>query len=265
MHINALPLVVNYDLPEDPEGYVHRIGRTARAGNTGKAISLACERFVFGLESIEELIGGKIPVRAYDESLLGEDLSRGRHIDVQAGRTPRRGAHGGPERAGSRTSGSPRRRSETRRPPRARPEPRTASSPKAGSQPSPGREKEAPARQKSHASSTGSSRPRTPHKIDSSRPSRSPAKKHPASTPAVPINRSGTLSSSDPLEARLKHYRQKYGEDFKLAEAQDAGAKNPSVSKKKQPQPSSGTENNAPPATPSLIRRIFGGRKSREK
>ena len=266
LHINDLPLVVNYDLPEDPEGYVHRIGRTARAGNTGKAISLACERFVFGLESIEELIGGKIPVHAYDESLLGEDLSQGRPIDVQAGRTPRRGAHGGPERAGSRRSESPGRRVESRRPARARPEPRTASGPKAGSggagAASSRREKVAPARQKPHASSTGSSRPRPPHKIDSPGSSRTPIKKQPASSQADP---SRTLSSGEPLEARLKHYRQKYGEDFKLAETPGARAGKPDESKKKQPQPNSGLEDNAPPATPSLIRRIFGGRKNREK
>lgn len=63
LHIDAVTHVINYDLPQDPEDYVHRIGRTARAGAGGKAISLACEEYVYGLEAIEEFIGQKIPVK----------------------------------------------------------------------------------------------------------------------------------------------------------------------------------------------------------
>jgi ATP-dependent RNA helicase RhlB len=62
LHIEAVSHVVNYDLPQDPEDYVHRIGRTARAGASGKAISLADEACVLALPAIEELIGHKIPV-----------------------------------------------------------------------------------------------------------------------------------------------------------------------------------------------------------
>jgi ATP-dependent RNA helicase RhlB len=53
--------VFNYDLPQDPEDYVHRIGRTARAGASGKAFSLACEHHVYSLEAIEEFIGMSLP------------------------------------------------------------------------------------------------------------------------------------------------------------------------------------------------------------
>ncbi|MCK7470704.1 MAG: hypothetical protein MZU95_07865 [Desulfomicrobium escambiense] len=56
-HIEGVSHVVNYDLPEDSEDYVHRIGRTARAGATGKAISLADEQGVLSLEAIETFIG----------------------------------------------------------------------------------------------------------------------------------------------------------------------------------------------------------------
>lgn len=70
LHIEAVSHVINYDLPQDPKDYVHRIGRTARAGATGKAISLACEEFVFSLEDIEELIGHKIPVAWADEEMF---------------------------------------------------------------------------------------------------------------------------------------------------------------------------------------------------
>ena len=62
LQVDNLPLVVNYDIPEDYENYVHRIGRTARAGKSGKAITLADEEFVYGLEAIEKYIKMKIPV-----------------------------------------------------------------------------------------------------------------------------------------------------------------------------------------------------------
>jgi len=61
LHIEGVTHVVNVDLPQDPEDYVHRIGRTARAGQAGKAISLADENYVFSLDAIERLIGMKIP------------------------------------------------------------------------------------------------------------------------------------------------------------------------------------------------------------
>ncbi len=67
LQIDDLELVVNYDIPEDYENYVHRIGRTARAGKTGKAITLACEEYIYGLEAIEEYIQMKIPVLWADE------------------------------------------------------------------------------------------------------------------------------------------------------------------------------------------------------
>jgi ATP-dependent RNA helicase RhlB len=62
LQIDDLQLVVNYDIPDDFESYVHRIGRTARAGKTGKSITLADEEYVFGLEPIENYIQMKIPV-----------------------------------------------------------------------------------------------------------------------------------------------------------------------------------------------------------
>ena len=61
LHIDGVTHVFNYDLPQDAEDYVHRIGRTARAGATGIAISFADEDLVFHLPEIEEYIGQKIP------------------------------------------------------------------------------------------------------------------------------------------------------------------------------------------------------------
>ena len=74
LHINDLDLVINYDIPEDYESYVHRIGRTARAGKSGMAVTLACEKFVYGLEAIESYIKMKIPVEWAGEDLFAEDL-----------------------------------------------------------------------------------------------------------------------------------------------------------------------------------------------
>lgn len=81
LHIDDLPLVINYDVPEDYEVYVHRIGRTARAGKSGKAITLACEKYVFHLEAVENYINKKIPVEWVEDELLAEDLSVGKPID----------------------------------------------------------------------------------------------------------------------------------------------------------------------------------------
>ena len=62
IHVEDISHVINYDLPQDSENYVHRIGRTARAGKTGRALSLACEHYVFHLEPLEKMLGYKIPV-----------------------------------------------------------------------------------------------------------------------------------------------------------------------------------------------------------
>jgi ATP-dependent RNA helicase RhlB len=70
LHIDGVTHVINVDLPQDPEDYVHRIGRTARAGQAGKAISLADEDYVFSLDSIQRLIGMKIPVEFADDKLF---------------------------------------------------------------------------------------------------------------------------------------------------------------------------------------------------
>jgi ATP-dependent RNA helicase RhlB len=70
LHIEGVSHVINYDLPQDPEDYIHRVGRTARVGAEGKAISLACENFVFSLPAIEKLLGAEIPAKHPDDSLF---------------------------------------------------------------------------------------------------------------------------------------------------------------------------------------------------
>ena len=70
LHIEGVSHVINYDLPQDSEDYVHRIGRTGRAGALGTAVSFACDDYVFGLDAIEERVGRKIPVEWPPESLF---------------------------------------------------------------------------------------------------------------------------------------------------------------------------------------------------
>jgi len=76
LHIPSVTHVFNYDLPDDCEDYVHRIGRTGRAGATGHAISLACEQYVFNLSDIENYIDHALPVTKYDHDALLDDLPR---------------------------------------------------------------------------------------------------------------------------------------------------------------------------------------------
>jgi ATP-dependent RNA helicase RhlB len=70
LHIPAVSHVFNYDLPQDAEDYVHRIGRTARLGAEGDAISFACDLYAMGLPDIEAYIDQKIPTAAVEPALL---------------------------------------------------------------------------------------------------------------------------------------------------------------------------------------------------
>ena len=102
LHIEGLDLVVNYELPEYSENYVHRIGRTARAGRSGKAIALACEEYVFALEGIEQFIRNPITVSKATDDLYLEDLTGGArlgHYSGTRGRDDRRRTGDRPWRA----------------------------------------------------------------------------------------------------------------------------------------------------------------------
>jgi ATP-dependent RNA helicase RhlB len=91
LHIEGVSHVINYDLPFDPEDYVHRVGRTARAGASGKAISLACENFVYSLPAIQQLLGAEIPVGWADEALFHKVKPRPRgEGEERRSRPPRR-------------------------------------------------------------------------------------------------------------------------------------------------------------------------------
>lgn len=96
LHIEGVTHVVNWDLPQDSEDYVHRIGRTARAGATGKAISLVDETTAFFLENVESFIGQKIRVEWAGDDLFLPEVRRTpeERIRAQGGRGPKGQPHG---------------------------------------------------------------------------------------------------------------------------------------------------------------------------
>jgi ATP-dependent RNA helicase RhlB len=109
LHIEGVSHVINWDLPQDVEDYVHRIGRTARAGAAGKAISLADEASALLLEPIEQFISQKIRVEwAGDELYLAEikptSEERRRYAEEKR---QRMAARGGPRRDGAPGRGRP--------------------------------------------------------------------------------------------------------------------------------------------------------------
>ena len=82
--VNDLAMVINYDLPNEAENYVHRIGRTARAGKSGKAFTFCSEQDVYSLPPIERYIEKSIPSCVADESMLAEDKSAGVYIKLDS-------------------------------------------------------------------------------------------------------------------------------------------------------------------------------------
>ncbi|MGW8195658.1 MAG: DEAD/DEAH box helicase [Desulforhopalus sp.] len=115
IHIEGITFVVNYTLPYEPENYVHRIGRTGRAGAIGKAVSFACEEGSFYLPEIEDFIGKKFECVMPEESLLA---------------SPPKGRQGNKRTAAGKNMSGKRRRPRSRkyRGPRSNPENRTAQS-----------------------------------------------------------------------------------------------------------------------------------------
>lgn len=238
LHINELDMVINFDLPEDPESYVHRIGRTARAGKSGKAVSFACERYVYSLEAIEELIGGKIPSAVPEPALLRDDATEGEYIPLSRPHT-----QGGPR---SRSSSGSRSTHGSRRPGRA-----PAGRPSGGRQ----RHRPAPEGERSHARATHepAARPvshkRTPPRGDGHTRTQRPGTEPAADAP----------TRHDRLDDRLEYYRKKYGEDFAVtgsssgtsgAAAQDSSAAHERPAPEKEEPQRSG-----------ILKRLFGRKK----
>ncbi|WP_111748015.1 DEAD/DEAH box helicase [Salinisphaera orenii] len=94
LHIPDVSHVVNFDLPQNAEDYVHRIGRTARAGNSGTALSLACEDYVYSLPDIETFIDQKLTASVPADSDFAVDLT------TPNPRSKKRGGQNGRRRSG---------------------------------------------------------------------------------------------------------------------------------------------------------------------
>jgi ATP-dependent RNA helicase RhlB len=146
LHIPDVSHVFNYDVPQDAADYVHRIGRTARAGASGDAITFACEEYAVALPDVEKYIGRKIPFEPITPDILavdvvwpprraweprpgpggrgrggdrfggrggggggsgGRDRDRGRPRSGERDRPPRQGGSGGGPRPGPAGSGAP--------------------------------------------------------------------------------------------------------------------------------------------------------------
>lgn len=111
LHIDDVSHVFNYDLPQQAEDYVHRIGRTARAGTQGVAVSFACENYSFSLPEIQEYIGQSIPLEMITDELLVEPkppkrIERDRVGSTHGGRNGKGGKPGQHGRNNSGRSGN---------------------------------------------------------------------------------------------------------------------------------------------------------------
>ncbi len=111
LHIPGVSHVFNFDLPQDAEDYVHRIGRTARAGASGDAVSFVCETYAFSLPDIEKYIGHAIPSAPVTPELLAE-VQRPKTIH----RHRQNGKRSGKSRNDSRSAGGRRRSGRSRKP-----------------------------------------------------------------------------------------------------------------------------------------------------
>jgi ATP-dependent RNA helicase RhlB len=105
LHVPGVSHVFNYDLPQDPDDYVHRIGRTARAGASGDAISFGCENYAVSLPDIEQFIGNKIPVAEVDRARLDEVKSTLKRAPARPRKRPGGGPRGRPGSGRSRPPG----------------------------------------------------------------------------------------------------------------------------------------------------------------
>ena len=111
LHIPDVSHVFNYDLPQDVEDYVHRIGRTARFGASGEAISFICEEYAYSMPDIEAYIGQKIPIQPVSGEMLAEEFVATERkprfrADQRGKRPPRRDDQRKP-RAPASTPGNP--------------------------------------------------------------------------------------------------------------------------------------------------------------
>ena len=107
LHIPDVSHVFNFDLPNDAEDYVHRIGRTARAGAEGDAISFGCEEYAISLPDIESYIGHQIPRASIEAADLAAVTAPPPAVWRERAPRPGQSRSGGGGRSGGGRSGGP--------------------------------------------------------------------------------------------------------------------------------------------------------------
>ncbi len=236
LHVNDLEMVVNYDIPEDFENYVHRIGRTARAGKSGKAVTFACEKYVYGLEAIEKFISMKIPVEWPEADMFIVDKSAGMNFyrEKQAAIKPsggrksydNRGRNGGRPSGSRSPSGNNDRKAKpgtgTRSNYRGQ-KSATDSRPNNRIRPSqiknPGVVSPVAHREPVKSINTSKSEKNINHK---NKPPRNKARE-PRKNSNIPLKLTRTSTEAE----KLAYYKSKYGENFKLKPSESKGKTDP--------------------------------------
>jgi ATP-dependent RNA helicase RhlB len=121
LHIEGVSHVINYDLPQDSEDYVHRIGRTARVGAEGKAITLACEDYIYSLDAIQRYVGYELPTEFAGEELFAEVRPRDRRPHRTDSRQHRSSKSRPSQSSASEGDAQPEKKRRRRRRPRRKP------------------------------------------------------------------------------------------------------------------------------------------------
>ena len=220
LHIDDLEMIINYDLPGDCENYVHRIGRTARAGKSGKAVSFACEKYVYNLEAIETFIGMKIPLAFAEDEMYHENKGEG--IDF---RRPARKGKKGPTRSREKT-------------PRGKASARDKTSTRSG-KPSAKKREETEGKAKGKKKRTGAEKKSVPQAARTAsrkehKDHREPGdRRHPAKKKSKPRGKStGGAKKRSAIEDRLEYYKKKYGDNF-MVQPEPGAKSTPSPEPKK--------------------------------
>ncbi|MDA3899982.1 MAG: DEAD/DEAH box helicase [Spirochaetes bacterium] len=191
IHVDNLDMVINYDLPEDPENYVHRVGRTARAGQTGVAYSFVCEKFVYGLEALETLLNIKIPIYWPEEEYFTDDSNMDyRSITRPERRRGRPGESSSRGRDSSRGSRNTKSSRNSQRPANTR-----------------DRKKDYSKKPVAAKASQKAARPVINKKSSTTKP---------ATNKQTAIKKTIAPKRNQKLEKRLKIYQEKYGVNFKV-------------------------------------------------
>lgn len=200
LHIEDVSHVYNYDLPQDAEDYVHRIGRTARAGKAGEAISFACEDFAFSLPDIEKYIGHTIQVKSIREQDLAQDLKPAIRVKRYEGTYKGNASDKG--RSSSRNSNNKQNNTQNKKPYSKHKKPQQKSTHSADNKNTPQKSKPQP-----HSSTPKNSRRRTSRQYGKGRPSTDTRK--PQSPPSSPSSK----KTVTPVTTKQPWWKKLFGAD----------------------------------------------------